>query len=465
MKKTSYLLLAFGLLSLTANAQIKPEKFNPFIGGQTIVSSSGTGLTADFGDILLELKDQENPDFETLMLLRNTKGKLTKIAENSSLLMGKELLGVSGGNYPELSGNKLSVDYTTGSNSSQSDVSITFEKNSKGEYEFKEYTSLTRNYGVENLFARQQITVQQTGKISFDEADENRILKNAKSTFKDPYESLQQATQLYKKYIYQGYQLAAFAEGNLNADDLKKDLVLVFNDDKQCMVRLLLQQKDGTYKTAQSNNALIAFGGTFNAYNLKTVIKNGYFTIEQRVPDGDMDFDHRFITFKYDAAQKDWYLHRYDVEHFSGFNPKPVGNTTHLTQENFGKILFKELDYTPGDYGYDPAVATISGTLTEKQFYGRPNYGETPDKDEKVTVFILKPDYPVNVLAAPNQPDSETADKTIRNITGIQAYSTNKNEVLSKKLNQKVTLKGVLFIGRSGGHYTKVVMEVRKIAD
>lgn len=461
--KTPFLLTAILMLTLrsTLFAQIQPEQFKPFIGNLQIIFQSGEGLTAHSGDILLELKDDENPDYETLMILRNTKGKLTKVAENYGLMLGTEVLGVSGGNYPDLSGNTLSVNYSTGSNSAQSDVSIVFEKDNSGNYTFKEYTLVTRNYGVENLFAREKITASQTGKISFAEADENKITKYANSTFKDPYESLQKASKQFVKYIPEGYQLAAFGEGDLNSDNLKKDAVLVLNDGEECSIRLLTQQSNGSYTTAQTSNFLIAIDPTYNSNNLKVAIKNGYFTIEQRVPDGDKDFDHRYITFKYDAAQKDWYLHRYDVEHFSGFNPKPSANTTHLTQEHFGKILFKDLDYTPGDYGYDPAVATISGTLIEKQFYGRPNYGETPETDEKVMVYILKPDYPVNVLAAPGQPDPETADKTIRNVEEIQVYSTNKNVNLSKKLNQKVTLKGVLFIGRTGGQYTKVVMEVR----
>src|SRR5690606_22180539 len=101
--------------------------------------------------------------------------------------MGKDLLGISGGNYPELSVNILSVDYTLGSGSSQSDISIVFEKDKDGDYEFKEYTSVTRNYGKEDVSARQKITAAQTGKIFFSEAlTEEFILKKAKSANTKP---------------------------------------------------------------------------------------------------------------------------------------------------------------------------------------------------------------------------------------------------------------------------------------
>lgn len=302
----SFPIILMLISTISVSAQIKPEKFKPFIGQQEIIDSSGPGLKSDSGDILLELKDDENPDFETLMILRNTKGKLTKTAENSELMMGKDLLGISGGNYPELSGNILSVDYTLGSGSSQSDISIVFEKDKNGDYEFKEYTSVTRNYGKEDVSARQKIRAAQTGEIFFSEAlSEEFILKKAKSA------------------------------------------------------------------------------------NTKT-----------------------------------------------------------------GK----------NDYQYEPAVSKISGTLTEKMFYGAPNYGETPEKDEKETVLILKLDSPVNVLAEPDQPDSEMADHSIFGIMEIQIYTLDKKINLSKYLNKKITVQGPLMSAISGHHHTEVLMEVKQIS-
>ncbi len=294
------------IFTLSVSAQIKPEQFKPFIGQMEIVGSSGPGLKSESGDILLELKDNENPDFETLMILRNTKGKLTKVVENSALLMGKDMLGVSGGNYPELSGNKLSVDYTLGSGSSQSDISIVFERNKNGEYVFKKYTSVTRNYGKEDVSSQQKITSAQIGKIYFSEAlSEDRILKKAESSYS---------------------------------------------------------------KTGKN------------------------------------------------------------------------------------------------EYRYEPLVSEISGTLTEKMFYGRPNYGETPEKDEKIMVLVLKPDYPINVLADSKQ-DPEISDKTIHGITEIQVYTNYKKFDLKNLKNKKVKLQGLLQARRTGEQFTKVLLEVKKVVD
>ncbi len=465
MKKTLFNLTILCLCSAIAIAQIKPEKYKPFTGRQEIISISGPGSESASGDLLLELKDEESPDIETLMLLQNTQGKLRKIAENENLIMGREILGVSGGNYPALEGPRLSVAYTIGSNSAQSDISIVFEKNGNNNYDFVEYTSVTRNYGVENLFARQRITAQQTGKIDFSEASELKILNKAKVNPlpDDADQPVNEATQGYVKYIPPGWQLAAFATGDLNTDSYKKDLLLILYNEEHCHIRLLLQQKNGNYRMAATNRSLIVPDGNFNIKNLRAVIKNGYGTVEQRTAIDDNDFDHRYITFRYSEKRRNWYLYRYDVERFSGFDTIPLPDATHLTRKNFGEIPFEKLDYTPGDYQYEPSVSTISGTLIKKQFYGRPDYGKTPEKDELVYVYILKPDYPVNVFAAPNQPDPETADKTVRDVTEIQVYSIDKSLNLSKYLDKKVILKGTLMPAQTGGQYTKMIMQTKQL--
>lgn len=340
-------LLAF--FAHATNAQIGVKQLQPFLNGLTLIDTSGPGLKQASGDILLELAPEGLDENETLVLLHNEKGRLSKVSENADLLMGKEMLGISGGNYPSLSGNILSVDYTTGSNSGQSNISMKFERDKDGRYYFKEYTSVELNFGVEDLFSRQRITAAQTGKIDFQEADEPKIIEMAKvkPSPKDIGEPLYQAGQRYAKYVPEGFALAAFAEGDLNLDAYKKDLLLVLYNEETCAIRLLMQQKDGSYQIAQTNNVLIVPNETFNVNNLRAVIKNGYFTIEQRIATDASDFDHRYLTFVYDAKDRNWYLHRFDVEHYAGFDPKPSTNVTHLTKKDFGQIPFQTIDRPP----------------------------------------------------------------------------------------------------------------------
>lgn len=116
-------------------------------------------------------------------------------------------------------------------------------------------------------------------------------------------------------------------------------------------------------------------------------------------------------------------------------------------------------------YFLEPSISVVSGTLTEKMVYGRPNYGETPDIDEKNYIYILKPDKPVNVYADANPPDPEIADHTLLNQTEIQTFSNidDVHKELKKYLNKKIKLQGVLFTGRTGGQYTPIQYQVNKI--
>ena len=173
-KYAAFIILIFSFIGI--HAQIKHTQYKPFTEGLELVNTFGPGIKNASGDILLELISKEQDAGETLLILRNSKGKLTEIGSNDNLLMNKDLLGISGSNYPSFNGKIISVDYTLGSNSATSDISIKFEKGNEGEYWFKEYTSTSNNFGVENLFARQIITAKETGKINFPEASEDLIL-------------------------------------------------------------------------------------------------------------------------------------------------------------------------------------------------------------------------------------------------------------------------------------------------
>jgi len=170
------------------------------------------------------------------------------------------------------------------------------------------------------------------------------------------------------------------------------------------------------------------------------------------------------ITFKYDTARKNWLLHRFDVEHYAGFNPQPGADVLHLTKNEFGTLSFPDIRNLPGIYHYEPVLSAIKGTLIKKQFYGSPNYGETPEKDEKVWVYLLKTDYPISVMASANQLDPETADQTVTGITEIQVYSNDSNLDFKPRENKRITLQGIFQTAQTGHHYTRVLLEVREIS-
>lgn len=115
------------------------------------------------------------------------------------------------------------------------------------------------------------------------------------------------------------------------------------------------------------------------------------------------------------------------------------------------------------NFGYEPESSTLSGTIGKKLFYGAPNYGETPEKDEKIWVSILRTNAPINVFGDIDPKDPETANETITNITEIQIYSTDKSLDLKKLEGNKVKLQGVFQAAQSGNQFTKVLFKVKKV--
>lgn len=347
MKTKHVLFIIFIFSALKITAQIKPIQYKPFTKGLELKNASGPGIKNASGDILLELVSNEQDEGETLLIIRNTKGKLTKISSNDQLLMNQDILGISGSNYPSFDDKIISIDYTLGSNSATSDISFKFEKGNDANYWFKEYTSISKNFGVENLFARQLITAKQTGKINFSEASEDLILKksNAKTAIETNEDAVYKAASTYSKYIPEGFRLGAFATGDLNLDTQKKDLLLLIYNETECKIQILLQQSNGKYKVDVENDHLIVPDENFNVNNLKLIIKNGFFTVEQRTAADDLLFYHHYLTFKYDKIKSNFILFRYDVEAYSGFNLNPNAEVQHTIQKDFGTILFQKVNF------------------------------------------------------------------------------------------------------------------------
>lgn len=107
---------------------------------------------------------------------------------------------------------------------------------------------------------------------------------------------------------------------------------------------------------------------------------------------------------------------------------------------------------------YEPAQVKLEGTLTIKQKYGPPNYGETPSTDEKVQVTMLSLSEPVDLQA---DPKSDINNETIRDITEMQLVF-GKN-TYKRLLGRKVVVEGTLFRSHTGHHYTAVLMNVTSI--
>ena len=110
---------------------------------------------------------------------------------------------------------------------------------------------------------------------------------------------------------------------------------------------------------------------------------------------------------------------------------------------------------------YYPSVSRLQGKLTKVYKYGKPSYGEEPEKDEKVEVAILILQTPVRVRARAN---SSVNNESATNISFVQLiFPAEVNINYANYLDQNIVVGGTLTRGFRGEHFTDVVMTVKAV--
>src|SRR5438093_10210178 len=110
---------------------------------------------------------------------------------------------------------------------------------------------------------------------------------------------------------------------------------------------------------------------------------------------------------------------------------------------------------------YYPAVSRLQGKLTKVFKYGKPTYGENPEKDEIVEVPILILQTPVRIRA---RPTSSVNNESLTNVSFVQLVFL--AEVVgnyANYLDKDIVVAGTLVRGYKGEHFTEVVMTVKAV--
>ncbi|MBW7866978.1 MAG: DUF4431 domain-containing protein [Brumimicrobium sp.] len=491
------LLMSFSLASIGQKAPKELKRFIP--RGYTFVEAIGD-LHTNFEDIILRLnKKGEDEEEVKLLMLRRINKEIIQIFENSHILFQDSYYGDAGATGIFFSHDTLTVSTITGSISYKEFVWVTFVKRPNSEYYFDSYTTISQNYGLENLFERFNYSVEDIYELHFDDADEASIkaiipkyqidISNAANGIKTEEEIT--IPEEITNIIDDNWSIRVSAKGDLNKDMYKQDYILLLQNDTfptQTVIQLYLQQKDNSYKKGPVNSHLYDFSilndylsplfshlREINFENIKIDIHEGSFDIHQRVPDfDDSDFqlnvDESFsfipnytdqnLSFKYDAATKDWYSNNYYYENFSYFDP---ANAWENWEEGIiGKNTFADVCNFPNYTFYGGKETMLYGTLTEKIFYGEPGYGETPKIDQKIKVLVLETDHYVNTYPIAYNDDPEVGLSISRDNAEFQLYSE-KNIDFKKYLGKKVALTGHLYPQVNAHQFTPVIMVVDKV--
>lgn len=160
--------------------------------------------------------------------------------------------------------------------------------------------------------------------------------------------SIQSSSSGYNDFVLSGYKVLDVTEGDLNRDEYT-DVVLILaheneeeiGDSPRPLFILTRDADDMLHLTARNDDVVLCVqcGGMFGDPYQKTVIKNGYFTVEHY--GGSSWRWTKYITFKYSSKQSDWYLHKITDESYHSAEPDNKETST-KTRENFGTVLFTD---------------------------------------------------------------------------------------------------------------------------
>ncbi len=109
-------------------------------------------------------------------------------------------------------------------------------------------------------------------------------------------------------------------------------------------------------------------------------------------------------------------------------------------------------------FEYEPKVVSLSGTLAQEKYPGRPNYESVANGDEPETIWVLKLKTPICVLAANEIDVRENSQTEIQLVLDQGQY--NKYRSL---LGQSVTITGKLFHSHTGHHHKRLLLTTNEI--
>jgi len=116
-------------------------------------------------------------------------------------------------------------------------------------------------------------------------------------------------------------------------------------------------------------------------------------------------------------------------------------------------------------YRCDTPGIRLLGTLTERTFYGPPNFDKTPAKDLRDKVLVLKLENPITVEPIENAEAKNSANlNTFRHVRQVQLFFPDSEEANARKfLGRTVLATGILDEANAPRQYTDVTMTVKSL--
>ena len=117
--------------------------------------------------------------------------------------------------------------------------------------------------------------------------------------------------------------------------------------------------------------------------------------------------------------------------------------------------------FAPPCFHFEPAVASISGTLVRKTYPGPPNYEDIKTGDRPETGWYLRLAEPICLVGTPGD---ELNSEDEAGVNAVQLVLThNEYKTHARLVGKKVTATGTFFRSYTGHHHTPVLLTVARL--
>ncbi len=114
-------------------------------------------------------------------------------------------------------------------------------------------------------------------------------------------------------------------------------------------------------------------------------------------------------------------------------------------------------------YKCDTPGIQLEGMLTQRMFYGPPGFGETPAKDAREKVYLLKLERPVTMNPI-DYPKAKTCWDAFPHVREVQLFIASENKMNAGRLVGKAVLaNGTIRESDAPSEHTKVTMDVKSL--
>jgi hypothetical protein len=114
-------------------------------------------------------------------------------------------------------------------------------------------------------------------------------------------------------------------------------------------------------------------------------------------------------------------------------------------------------------YKCDTPGIELEGMLTQRTFYGPPGFGETPAKDAREKVYLLKLERPVTMTPI-DDPKAKTCWDAFPHVREVQLFIAPGSKMdTSRLLGKAVLATGIIRESDAPSEHTKVTMDVKTL--